>query len=66
MLYVGAGASADYIVTGEWSKKALKEARKVGATRVAATTEEGNFRRVPKQGEREETLVNLVATKALP
>jgi phosphoserine aminotransferase len=51
MNLLGAGASADYVVTGEWSKKALKEARKVGATRVAATTEDGNFRRVPKQGE---------------
>jgi phosphoserine aminotransferase len=42
------GTTADYIVTGEWSKKALKEAKKVGATRVAATTESGNFTRVPK------------------
>jgi len=46
-----AGATADYIVTGDWAKKALKEAKKVGATKVAATTEEGNFKRIPKQGE---------------
>lgn len=45
------GRSADYIVTGDWSKKALKEAKKVGATRVAATTEEGGFRRIPSQQE---------------
>jgi phosphoserine aminotransferase len=45
------GSSADYIVTGEWSKKALKEAKKVGPTRVAATTESGNFARVPAQDE---------------
>jgi phosphoserine aminotransferase len=45
------GTTADYIVTGEWSKKALKEAKKVGATRVAATTEAGNFSRVPSQPE---------------
>lgn len=45
------GATADYIVTGEWSKKALKEAKKVGATRVAVSTEDGNFKRVPKQHE---------------
>jgi phosphoserine aminotransferase len=46
-----AGATADYIVTGDWSKKALKEARKVGATAVAATTEAGGFKRVPQQSE---------------
>jgi phosphoserine aminotransferase len=45
------GSSADYIVTGSWSKKALKEARKVGGTRVAASTEEGGFKRVPTQAE---------------
>jgi phosphoserine aminotransferase len=45
------GATADYIVTGDWSKKALKEARRVGSTHVAATTEEGPFKRVPKQSE---------------
>lgn len=44
-------AMADYIVTGEWSKKAVKEARKVGTVRVAATTESGNFSRVPPQKE---------------
>jgi phosphoserine aminotransferase len=42
------GASADYIVTGTWSKKAVGEAEKLGATRVAATTKDGNFNRVPE------------------
>ena len=46
-----AGSIADYIVTGDWAKKALKEARKVGGTNVAASTEEGNFRRIPAQSE---------------
>src|SRR5688572_33029560 len=46
-----AGATADYIVTGDWGKKALKEAKKVGATNVAATTETGNFKRIPRQEE---------------
>lgn len=45
------GATADYIVTGDWGKKALKEAKKVGATNVAASTESGNFKRVPWQHE---------------
>lgn len=45
------GQTADYILTGDWGKKALKEAKKVGATHVAATTEEGNFNRIPTQSE---------------
>ena len=46
-----AGLTADYIVTGDWGKKALKEAKKVGATSVAASTEDGNFKRVPSPSE---------------
>jgi phosphoserine aminotransferase len=43
------GATADYVLTGDWGKKALKEAKRVGATHVAATTEAGNFKSVPRQ-----------------
>ena len=46
-----AGATADYIVTGDWGKKAVKEARKTGTVKLAATTEVGNFARVPTEGE---------------
>ena len=42
-----AGRSADYIVTGAWSKKAVKEAQRVGQARVAATTEASHFTRLP-------------------
>ena len=45
------GSVADYILTGDWSKKALKEAKRVGATHVSATTEEGGFKRIPKAGD---------------
>jgi phosphoserine aminotransferase len=51
MNLLGPGAVADYIITGDWSKKALKEAKKVGATNVAASTEAGGFTRVPKAAE---------------
>ena len=43
------GTTADYIITGDWGKKALKEAKKIGATHVAASTEAGNFREIPPQ-----------------
>ncbi len=42
---------ADYIVTGSWSKKAIKEAKKVGTVNIAASTEEEKFKRIPKQEE---------------
>jgi phosphoserine aminotransferase len=45
------GGSADYILTGSWSEKAAKEAKKVGTVNIAATTESGNFARIPRQEE---------------
>jgi phosphoserine aminotransferase len=40
---------ADYVVTGEWSKKAIKEARSYCDAAVAATSEDRNFTYAPKQ-----------------
>jgi phosphoserine aminotransferase len=45
------GGSADYIVTGVWSEKAVKEAKRVGAVKIAGTTASEKFARVPKQNE---------------
>jgi phosphoserine aminotransferase len=45
------GGSADYVVTGSWSQKAVKEAKRVGAVKIAATAEAGNFTRIPQQNE---------------
>ena len=42
---------ADYIVTGSWAKKSVKEAKRVGAVNIAGTTEAENFARLPKQDE---------------
>jgi phosphoserine aminotransferase len=46
-----AGGSADYIITGSWGKKALKEAKKVGATNVAADMADSRYTRVPEAHE---------------
>jgi phosphoserine aminotransferase len=46
-----AGASADYIVTGTWSKKAFKESQKLGTAKAAANLEADNFNRLPTQSE---------------
>lgn len=49
MNLLGDGKSADYILTGSWSLKAVKEAKRFGTANVAATTEEdGVFRTIPK------------------
>ncbi len=47
------GRVADYIVTGNWAKKAFKEAQIVNkeATKLAASTESEQFRRLPSQSE---------------
>jgi len=42
---------ADYIVTGAWAKKSVKEAKRVGTVNIAASTENENFVRIPKQSE---------------
>ena len=42
-------ASADYLNTGEWSKKAIKEAKKYGQVNVVATSEDKNFSYAPTQ-----------------
>lgn len=51
-LVSGPKQSADYILTGSWSQKALKEAKKIfPGARVVATTEGVNFTRIPTQDE---------------
>ena len=42
-------SSADYVNTGEWSKKSIKEAKKYCRVNVAASAEDQNFTYVPAQ-----------------
>jgi phosphoserine aminotransferase len=51
MNLLGAGQTADYIITGGWAQKALKEAKKVGRTSVAWDEKAEVFTRVPRQDE---------------
>ncbi|MGB8212916.1 MAG: 3-phosphoserine/phosphohydroxythreonine transaminase [Anaerolineales bacterium] len=46
-----AGASADYIVTGTWSKKGFKESQKLGTAKAAANLEADNFNHLPAQSD---------------
>jgi len=45
------GATADYIDSGSWAEKAVKEAKKIGSVNVAASTKEENYARLPRQAE---------------
>lgn len=45
------GAKVDYICTGAWSQKAIKEARKFADVNVAASTEQSGFSGVPARSE---------------
>ena len=42
---------ADYVNTGQWSKKAISDAKKYCKVNVAASSEAENFNRAPKQSE---------------
>lgn len=47
MNLLSADGFAEYIITGSWGQKALKEAKKVGDARVIASTADANFDRLP-------------------
>lgn len=51
MNLLAAGAVADYIDTGSWARKAIKEAGRVGKVNVAATTKGDNYAWIPEQAE---------------
>ena len=46
---LASGRTADYFNTGQWSKKAIKEAKRFGTIHVAASSEDHNFLRLPSQ-----------------
>src|SRR5437588_12319325 len=51
MNFLSLDGSADYIVTGSWGKKAVKEAQKFGHVDTEANMADGGFTRVPGQDE---------------
>lgn len=42
------GKTADYLVTGAWSEKALEEAERFGGTHVACSSQDKNYSYIPK------------------
>lgn len=49
MNFLSEGQTADYVVTGAWAKKAIKEAKAASNANVAATSEDRNFCYIPKE-----------------
>ena len=47
MNLLAAGTIADYIDTGSWADKAIKEAKKVGVANIAGSTKADNYTRIP-------------------
>jgi phosphoserine aminotransferase len=47
MNFLKPGTVADYVMTGVWSDKALEEAQRLGEARVAASTKEERYCRIP-------------------
>lgn len=45
------GGAADYVETGSWSQKAIREAQRFGEVRVAASSAATRFDRIPAQAE---------------
>jgi phosphoserine aminotransferase len=46
-----AGMTADYLMTGTWADKAVKEARRVGTVHETGSTAADNFSRIPTDAE---------------
>jgi phosphoserine aminotransferase len=45
------GRTADYIMTGTWADKAVKEARRVGSVHETGSTADTNYNRIPADAE---------------
>ena len=51
MNLLGQGQVADYVDTGSWADKAIKEAKKVGKVNVTGSTKADNYSRIAKASE---------------
>ncbi len=51
MNYLAKNQTADYLNTGAWSKKAIKEAKGFGNVHIAASSEDENFSYIPSEAQ---------------
>ena len=48
MNFLSRNGSADYVLTGSWSEKAVKEAKLFGDVQIAASSQQTNYKHIPK------------------
>jgi phosphoserine aminotransferase len=51
MNLLAAGGTADYVDTGTWADKAIKEGKRVGKVHITGSTKADNYNRIPTPGE---------------
>jgi phosphoserine aminotransferase len=56
MNFLSASETADYVLTGYWGEKAVKEARRCGVVNIVFDGKANGFRGVPRQGELDLTM----------
>ena len=49
MNFLASGQSADYLITGSWSEKAIKEAARFGTAHAACSSKDKNFSYIPQE-----------------
>jgi phosphoserine aminotransferase len=49
--FLGSGETADYVITGAWGKKAIKEAKRCGGVNTIFSSADTGFKSVPSQDE---------------
>jgi phosphoserine aminotransferase len=49
--FLAPGKTANYVMTGTWADKAIKEAKKVGEVHIAASGQASDFTRIPENSE---------------
>ena len=64
MNLLGGRTVADYVNTGEWSKKSIKEAKKYCTVNIAASSEDANFTYVPRAARGSSTATPRTCTSA--
>jgi phosphoserine aminotransferase len=51
MNFLPGDRAADFLLTGAWAEKAYEEAKSLGQARIAASTQDGGYRRMPLPNE---------------